>query len=295
MNDLSFFSRALCLLGLTISLAGCALRDEPGLEERVPSLEREVLATRTHTDALSEALHDVDLRVEYLEKQAALLGIPFPPADAAGENVVPQSQPPKQPPASKPAQKPAPKPAKKPASKPASKPTPKPDLPASPAPAESSPPSEPQQVSSTPADTPVPPAPVQSAPAQPKPTAAQSERGAYNTALQLYRTGRFAEAEAAFQAFLEVFPNSGLVPNALYWKGETHYSRGQFNEAIFAFKDVQTRFPQHPKTPDSLLKTAMAYQRLGDTGNASLHMTVLYEDWPTAEATQRARSKGLVP
>jgi TolA-binding protein len=85
------------------------------------------------------------------------------------------------------------------------------------------------------------------------------------------------------------------VPNALYWKGETHYARQQYNEAIFAFKDVQTRFPRDAKTPDSLLKTAMAYSRLGDEANASLHLTVLYEDWPNAEAIARARQMGLKP
>ena len=112
-------------------------------------------------------------------------------------------------------------------------------------------------------------------------------------ALGLYRTGRFAQAEAAFQAFLEAYPNSRLTPNALYWMGETFYSRGMFSDAIFAFKDVQARFPRHAKTPDSLLKTALAYSRLGDRQNAELHLTVLKEDWPKSEAVARAKQMGL--
>ncbi len=128
---------------------------------------------------------------------------------------------------------------------------------------------------------------------QPAPT--NPEQKAYDMGLQLYRTGRFAEAEAAFTAFMQTYPQSRLVPNALYWKGETHYARRQYTDAIFAFKDVQTRYPRDNKTPDSLLKTAMAYQKLGDVGNASLHLTVLFEDWPKSEAAQRARQMGLKP
>ena len=147
----------------------------------------------------------------------------------------------------------------------------------------------------------MPPRLSESTPSTPTPAAAPSkaparpEQNAYDAALQLYRTGHYAEADAAFQAFLEVYPNSRLVPNALYWKGETLYARGRYTDAIFAFKDVQTRFPQDAKTPDSLLKTAMAYQKLGDATNTSLHLAVLYEDWPKAEATQRAQRMGLKP
>ena len=39
----------------------------------------------------------------------------------------------------------------------------------------------------------------------------------------------------------------------------------------------------------------MAYQKMGDAANASLHLAVLFEDWPKAEATQRARRMGLKP
>ena len=121
------------------------------------------------------------------------------------------------------------------------------------------------------------------------------ERNAYEAALRFYQQGRFIESYAAFQAFLDVYPQSKLTPNALYWQGETHYARQQYSEAIFSFKDVQTRFPRDNKTPDSLLKTAMSYSRLGDAANTSLHLVVLYEDWPDSEAAARARRMGLQP
>lgn len=316
----------LVLIALCACAGGCASRGSVAdLGKRMVFLEREVLATRTEGAALKDEAHELDLRVEYLEREALKRGeavaprkgIPSaPPADDTAEARAERPATVKSPAAPRPA-------AKAPASatplettKKASPvsvqtdaeahPTTLPSPTPSPAvTSESAGTAEPFTVStaimtpevpsvalphlteSTPS-TPAPPAAPSKAPARP-------EQKAYDTALQMYRTGRYAEAEAAFQAFLEVYPGSRLVPNALYWKGETYYSRGRYTDAIFAFKDVQTRFPRDAKTPDSLLKTAMAYQKMGDAANASLHLSVLYEDWPKAEAAQRARRMGLKP
>lgn len=122
-----------------------------------------------------------------------------------------------------------------------------------------------------------------------------TEQSTYDTALRFYQSGRFKDAEAGFNKFLKEFPKSKLVANALYWRGESYYARSDFRNAIFAFKDVQARYPQHSKTPDSLLKTAMAYDKLGDKENAALHLVVLFEDWPQSEASRRAEKMGLKP
>lgn len=123
-------------------------------------------------------------------------------------------------------------------------------------------------------------------------TIANSSKQLYDNAYHLYQKRQFAESEMAFDAFLEQYPQDVLAPNALYWKGETLYARALYPQAIFAFKEVQTRYPKHPKTADSLLKTAMSYARLGDNENASLHYLVLLEDWPQSAAAQKARSMG---
>lgn len=333
---------AVVLTLLCVCAGGCASRGSvAGLGERMVFLEREVLAVRTEEMSLKDETHELDLRVEHLERQALKRGetvaprrvetpspAPAEPAgpartDPASSTPVLRAEPAKTPDApattsplssarpaspsraalsktsapSTPGSLPAPA-----ATTPGESPTEAsteastqdissqdpffPDTPAT-APAALPPAALPRLTESTPS-TPAPPAAPSRAPAQP-------EQKAYDAALQLYRTGRYAESEAAFQAFLDVYPNSRLVPNALYWQGETLYSRGRYTDAIFAFKDVQTRFPRDPKTPDSLLKTAMAYQKMGDAANASLHLTVLYEDWPGAEASQRARRLGLKP
>ena len=323
---------AFILTLLCICAGGCASRSSVAdLGERMVFLEREVLAARTDENALKDEVHELDLRVEYLEREALKRGAVVAPRRTGTPSVpdenalsspaleksvpAPISTPNKSTPTSPtpagntapvkkaaPTQAAAPPPDTAPGTLSASAPAAEP-LVASPAASPTSPPLSGEVASEAP--TTLPPAMLPrltaSPPATPAPAAAPSraparpEQNAYDAALQMYRTGRYAESEAAFQAFLEVYPNSRLVPNALYWKGETYYSRGRYPDAIFAFKDVQARFPRDAKTPDSLLKTAMAYQKMGDAANASLHLAVLFEDWPKAEATQRARRMGLKP
>ena len=132
------------------------------------------------------------------------------------------------------------------------------------------------------------------APVQKTPQARMTSSDMYNNAYELYQNHEYAKAEKAFDAFLAQYPNDVLSPNALYWKGETLYARGIYPQAIYAFKEVQARFPTHPKTADSLLKTAMSYARLGDSENASLHYLVLVEDWGNSDAARKARNMGAV-
>ncbi len=141
-------------------------------------------------------------------------------------------------------------------------------------------------------------APTVQAEANQPPTAAQTtdqpqtSRQLYDKAYNLYQKKQYAASEKVFDEFLAKYPQDVLAPNALYWKGETLYARAIYPQAIFSFKEVQTRYPKHPKTADSLLKTAMSYARLGDKENASLHYLVLIEDWPQSGAAQKARAMG---
>ncbi len=118
---------------------------------------------------------------------------------------------------------------------------------------------------------------------------------AYKVALNLYRTGKYADSKEAFKLFLKNFPSSSYVVNALYWLGECDYAVHDYTNAIYAFKDVLARFPQSSKTADALLKTALAYEKLNDSSNAALHVSVLYEDWPNSEASKLAQKLNLKP
>ena len=146
-----------------------------------------------------------------------------------------------------------------------------------------------------PAPTPQPPvaekpAPKPEAKPAPKP-APKTEKGAYEAALALQEAGKNAESRKAMAAFLESYPSSVYVPNALYWIGESYYSQLQWEQAILSFKDVASRFPKHAKAADALLKLGMCYEKLKDKDNARFHYEALIEDFPGSRAAGLAKTR----
>lgn len=100
------------------------------------------------------------------------------------------------------------------------------------------------------------------------PSAAGDPKQAYERAYGLLLQQEYAAAQAGFREFLKVYPRDSLVPNALYWLGETHYVQRNYADAAEAFDLVTQAYGNSPKAPDSMLKRAMALAALGKKADA---------------------------
>ena len=106
---------------------------------------------------------------------------------------------------------------------------------------------------------------------------------AYNEAYGYIRGRDFEGARIALTQFIERFPDSAQVANALYWRGETFYARGDFRNAARDFGRTFQQYGTSSKAPDSLLKLALAFDQLGEPANACLALAELkarYADGP---------------
>lgn len=117
------------------------------------------------------------------------------------------------------------------------------------------------------------------------------DKALYDKALGLYFAEKPEQARETFQEFTEKYPQSSLMPNAWYWKGETHYMEKDYPRAILTFRQVLEKFPDDPKAPDALLKIGYAYERLGDFRNALFYLGVLTQDYPDSASAGRAADK----
>lgn len=126
-----------------------------------------------------------------------------------------------------------------------------------------------------------------------RPSAAVSKDGtpAYDAALAIYYKGEYDRAGQAFQDFIRQYPQSSLVPNALYWQGECLYSTGKYDAAILAFKDVAGKYPSHSKAAASLLKAGFSYMELKDQENARFYFQLLLDDFPDSDPARLARER----
>ena len=134
-------------------------------------------------------------------------------------------------------------------------------------------------------------APVPELAKAPEPKAAPKKKASYEKALQLVRDKEFVAARNEFLRFVDEDPENKLVPNALYWLGETYYAQVKYPDAILQFKDVVAKYPKSPKKQDALLKIAMSYDNLNDKENARFYYSIVIREFPTSRVADIARNK----
>lgn len=111
-------------------------------------------------------------------------------------------------------------------------------------------------------------------------SSAEGPTAEYERAFAMLKNNDFSGAEQAFEAFVEAHPEHDLAPNAMYWLGETHYVRNQYERAARVFAEAYQKYPEGPKGPDNLLKLALSLAGTGDEDNACLTLKQLERQYP---------------
>ncbi len=120
-----------------------------------------------------------------------------------------------------------------------------------------------------------------------------AEAREYEAALNLFKANKLKDSANAFAAFAKDYPDSTLTPNAYYWQGNALAAQRDCKRAIDAYRVVVNKWPQNPKTPDSLIGVASCQQELGDAKSAKTTLEAVLIKYPdsTAAATARQRLK----
>jgi tol-pal system protein YbgF len=109
----------------------------------------------------------------------------------------------------------------------------------------------------------------------------------YEAALAQVRTKQYDKALDAFTAFLVRYPDHVYADNAMYWRGECFYAKGEFAKAAEQFEGLLARFPYGNKAPDALLKVGLCQQRLGSSEQAQKTFAELKDRYPKSEAVRQ--------
>lgn len=121
------------------------------------------------------------------------------------------------------------------------------------------------------------------------PVAVENGEAAYQSALQILRSGQYEQAVTALTAFPETYPQSSYLPNAYYWQGEAHYVLRHFELAVTAFQTVIDRFPTSSKVADATLKQGFSHYELGSIDVATAILTQVIEQYPNTSAARLAK------
>lgn len=120
-------------------------------------------------------------------------------------------------------------------------------------------------------------------------TGKNGDVAAYQAAFSLVRQRAYAEAVAAFGAFVRDYPGSSRVANAYYWLGEIYLTQQKLELARDSFAKVVALFSDHRKAADATYKLGKVYAELGDKEKSAEYMDLVLKNYPESSASRLAR------
>jgi len=113
----------------------------------------------------------------------------------------------------------------------------------------------------------------------------------YDRGYSLFHQGRYLDAEATFQRFLQAYSDTDLSDNAQYWIGECRYARQDLRGALAAFRETVQRYPAGNKVPDAMIKEGDCLRGLGDLEGARLRYDEVINRYPSSAAASVAEER----
>lgn len=113
----------------------------------------------------------------------------------------------------------------------------------------------------------------------------------YDRGYSLFHQGRYLDAEATFQRFLQAYSDTDLSDNAQYWIGECRYARQDLRGALAAFRETVQRYPAGNKVPDAMIKEGDCLRGLGDLEGARLRYDEVINLYPGSAAASVAEER----
>ncbi len=102
--------------------------------------------------------------------------------------------------------------------------------------------------------------------------------------------GRFEAAEAAFAEFQQRFGDSPQAGEALYWQGEAHNLRGQYEQAKNLYIDSLRTDPAGPRAADAMIALASSLQSMNLNSEACNTLASFPRQYPNAALSVRAKA-----
>lgn len=109
--------------------------------------------------------------------------------------------------------------------------------------------------------------------------------GAYNLVL----SGDYAQAESAFQEFVDTYPDSSRAADASFWLGESQFSQGKYTDAARTFLNAQQSHPESGKAPEMLLKLGMSLAALENRETACATYGEVLTRYPDVSSSVREK------
>ena len=113
---------------------------------------------------------------------------------------------------------------------------------------------------------------------------ADGPRNQFNAAVDAYKSGQYADAEAQLKSFLATNTGHRLAPDAVFYLGETYLQRSRPREAAEQYLKLSTDFSKSPRAPEGMMRLGQSLAMLGNTEQACATLAEVPKRYPAASS-----------
>lgn len=113
----------------------------------------------------------------------------------------------------------------------------------------------------------------------------------YESALSLFKAGKFKEAAAAFDKFVKTYPDNDKSPDAQFWLGNSYDMLGDCKQVISSQQKLLAKWPKNSRAPDAMAKVANCQADLGQKAESQKTLKDLISKYPDSKAAGAAKQQ----
>ena len=117
------------------------------------------------------------------------------------------------------------------------------------------------------------------------------DQKAYKEAYAFSQNAKHKEAFSAFDAFIKDYPDSKLVPDALYGLGYSQFALKSYKSSISSQQKLLASYPDSPKVPNAMYSIANSQIQLGQVKTAKKSLRDLIAKHPDADVIPNAKKR----
>lgn len=112
--------------------------------------------------------------------------------------------------------------------------------------------------------------------------APEGPREEYSAAVEAYRLGQYEQAEQQLRGFVAKNGGNRLVPDAIFYLGETFFQRSRPREAAEQYLKLSTDYSKSARAPEALLRLGQSLASLGSNDQACATFGEVSKRYPNA-------------
>lgn len=118
-----------------------------------------------------------------------------------------------------------------------------------------------------------------------------AEKKDFDAAMEVFRGGKFDQAQVALSNFLQRYPKSGYGPSVLFWLGNAEYANKDYKNALTHFRQMLSASPNHTRAPEAMLAVSNVQLELKDVKGARKTLQDLMAAYPNTDTANVAKDR----